>query len=132
LIYRFDSESGFNQPHPLPRQVVREYRIFQQYPAFRVLFLRPKREIRTGYQRALSVNNDALRMHVEPWVRRHCAPVVVDMGKRRAKWPNLLQNGARFFSSIPNLIGQDLNRLLNVNEEVSFNAEFTHAIPERL
>jgi hypothetical protein len=67
----FPHQPGIDQPHPLPREVVREGRRFELYAALHVLLVCLQREVRAGDESARPVDDDALRAQSDPSPPHH-------------------------------------------------------------
>src|SRR5262249_25018894 len=116
----------------LPREVMRKRRGFKKHPTFGVLFLRSAREVRARDEGALAVNDNTLRVHVEPRVRRECAHVVVYARARVTERPHLLHDRANRLVSVYRRTGQRFSRLLDMDEETNVDTAITHGDPQGL
>jgi hypothetical protein len=67
----------------VPSEVVREGRILEQHAALGVVLVGAQREVRARHERGLSVDHNALGVHVESGIRDEGARVVEDAGPHR-------------------------------------------------
>jgi hypothetical protein len=108
---------------------MRKFGRLEQHAALRVLLLRASREVGARDERAFTVDDDALGVHVEPGLGHESTGVVVDAGAGVAERSRRFHHLADGSVSVGRGVDQQVVGLLDVDEEAHVDLAVAHRRP---